>query len=159
MSPQPSQENQAPNSAPNSPPSDQPTGTPTQEQTPPAANGAPQAAAQLEAPAPTTQSLEPHQYAYVSLLEGNTLEETRAALEITTSKAKAHKAIELARKKFRTHAYADRDEITGWVLAALRDAYRKMLSVGDYQGAAKCLKMIQDVNLKREPVQELEIVM
>ncbi len=41
----------------------------------------------------------------------------------------------------------DADALRGWILTAYRELYRRMLEVGDFDGARKTLKNITEVGL------------
>jgi hypothetical protein len=96
-------------------------------------------------PEDQAQAPDPEAYAYLALLEGNTVEETRGALEAKTSRAIAAKSIDAALRRFRGLANADRDLLIGWSLAASQDLARKMIAAGDLVGALRAVRQVHDI--------------
>jgi hypothetical protein len=61
--------------------------------------------------------------------------------------ADARQTMGAVRKYLAGEGNPDTDALRGWVLVAYRELYRRMLEVGDFDGARKVLKNITEVSL------------
>jgi hypothetical protein len=53
----------------------------------------------------------------------------------------------LVRAHLASEGTPDSDALRGWVLVSYRELYRRMLEVGDFDGARKVLKNITEIGL------------
>lgn len=82
------------------------------------------------------------------LLEGHSLPEIRGACALMFPKHPCDALLELAAKPFAEYSKQPEDLVRGWCLAAARDLYRKLNSVGAYADALRAVKLISDLAAK-----------
>jgi hypothetical protein len=61
--------------------------------------------------------------------------------------ADARQTIAAVRDHLAVEGQPQPDALRGWVLVSLRELYRRMLEVGDFDGARKVLKNITEIGL------------
>jgi len=81
------------------------------------------------------------------LITGASEHDVLEALRAKYPHADARKTLEAVRAHFAAEGNPDTDALRGWVLVSYRELYRRMLEVGDFDGARKCLKDISGVSL------------
>jgi hypothetical protein len=83
------------------------------------------------------------QWLIIGASENDVLE----ALKAKYPTADARKTMLAVREHFAAEGQPDTDALRGWVLVSYRELYRRMLEVGDFDGARKVLKNITEVSL------------
>lgn len=81
------------------------------------------------------------------LITGASEHDVLEALRAKYPQADAAKTLSAVRQHFAAEGQPDTDALRGWVLASYRELYRRMLEVGDFDGARKTLKNITEVSL------------
>ncbi len=81
------------------------------------------------------------------LITGASEHDVLEALRAKYPDAKADTVLSAVRGHFAAEGQPDTDALRGWVLASYRELYRRMLEVGDFDGARKTLKNITEVSL------------
>ena len=81
------------------------------------------------------------------LITGASEHDILQALHQKYPKANATSVLAAVRDHFTAEGQPDTDALRGWVLASYRELYRRMLEVGDFDGARKALKNISEVSL------------
>lgn len=81
------------------------------------------------------------------LITGASEADVLDALRAKYPNADARKTMAAVRAHFAAEGQPDTDALRGWVLASYRELYRRMLEVGDFDGARKTLKNITEVSL------------
>ena len=81
------------------------------------------------------------------LITGASEHDVLEALQAKYPAADARKTLAAVRAHFAAEGQPDTDALRGWVLASYRELYRRMLEVGDFDGARKVLKNITEVSL------------
>ena len=82
------------------------------------------------------------------LLEGHSLPEIEEACSIHFPKHDSKSLLNLAAKPFSEYSKEPEDAVRGWCLAAARDLYRKLASVGAYADALRAVKLVADLAAK-----------
>jgi hypothetical protein len=81
------------------------------------------------------------------LITGASEHDVLEALHAKYPNADTRKTMAAVREHLAAEGNPDTDALRGWVLAAYRELYRRMLEVGDFDGARKTLKNITEVSL------------
>jgi hypothetical protein len=81
------------------------------------------------------------------LITGASEHDVLEALHAKYPGADARKTMAAVRAHFAAEGNPDTDALRGWVLTGYRELYRRMLEVGDFDGARKVLKNITEVGL------------
>ena len=81
------------------------------------------------------------------LITGASEHDVLEALRAKYPDADPRKTLAAVRTHFAAEGQPDTDALRGWVLASYRELYRRMLEVGDFDGARKTLKNITEVSL------------
>lgn len=81
------------------------------------------------------------------LITGASEHDVLEALRAKYPTADARKTMQAVREHFAGEGQPDTDALRGWVLVSYRELYRRMLEVGDFDGARKVLKNITEVSL------------
>lgn len=76
------------------------------------------------------------------LVTGASETDVLEALRVKYPAADPRDTMAAVREHFAAEGTPDTDALRGWVLIALRELYRRMLEVGDFDGARKVLKDI-----------------
>ena len=77
------------------------------------------------------------------LIEGQTEHDIIEAIGVRFPDRDAGEVIGTAIESVAASGQFSRDVVRGWCYEAYRDLYRKMVSIGDYAGALKAVKLIQ----------------
>ena len=80
------------------------------------------------------------------MLEGHSLSDVIEYKQKENKGLTAEQASEWAFSWFEQSADIPEKSRLGWCLEAYRELYRKMLEIGDYNGAVKCVSEIQKLN-------------
>lgn len=91
------------------------------------------------------------------ILDGQTLENVREALAQIYPHTNPEKTITEALQSFAAMAQQPADAVRGWCLAATRDLYRKLNSVGDYTGALRAVQLLDRLAAGNRAPKDLEI--
>ena len=81
------------------------------------------------------------------LLTGASEHDVLEALRARYPDADAGATLAAVRERLTAEGTPDTDALRGWVLLSYRELYRRMLEVGDFDGARKVLKNITEVTL------------
>ena len=81
------------------------------------------------------------------LLTGASEQDVLEALRAKYPEADAGATLAAVRERLTAEGTPDTDALRGWVLLSYRELYRRMLEVGDFDGARKVLKNITEVTL------------
>ena len=81
------------------------------------------------------------------LLTGANEQDVLEALRAKYPEADAAATLAAVRDRLTAEGTPDTDALRGWVLLSYRELYRRMLEVGDFDGARKVLKNICEVTL------------
>jgi hypothetical protein len=81
------------------------------------------------------------------LITGASEYDVLEALQAQYPGADARKTMAAVRAHFGAEGNPDTDALRGWVLTSYRELYRRMLEVGDFDGARKVLKNITEIGL------------
>jgi hypothetical protein len=81
------------------------------------------------------------------LITGASEHDVLEALKAKYPDADTMKTLAAVRRHFAAEGQPDTDALRGWVLASYRELYRRMIEVGDFDGARKTLKNITEVSL------------
>ena len=81
------------------------------------------------------------------LITGATEADVLEALRVKYPQADPRQTMAAVRDHLAAEGQPDADALRGWVLVAYRELYRRMLEVGDFDGARKTLKNITEVGL------------
>ena len=81
------------------------------------------------------------------LLTGASEQDVLEALRAKYPDADAGATLAAVRERLTAEGTPDTDALRGWVLLSYRELYRRMLEVGDFDGARKVLKNITEVTL------------
>lgn len=81
------------------------------------------------------------------LLTGASEHDVLEALRAKYPEADAGATLTSVRERLTAEGTPDTDALRGWVLLSYRELYRRMLEVGDFDGARKVLKNITEVTL------------
>jgi hypothetical protein len=81
------------------------------------------------------------------LITGASEHDIAEALRVKYPDADPRKTMAAVRERLAAEGNPDADALRGWVLASYRELYRRMLEVGDFDGARKVLKNITEVGL------------
>jgi hypothetical protein len=81
------------------------------------------------------------------LITGASEHDVLEALKAKYPTANARNTMIAVRDHFAAEGQPDTDALRGWVLVSYRELYRRMLEVGDFDGARKVLKNITEVSL------------
>ena len=81
------------------------------------------------------------------LLTGASEQDVLEALRARYPEADAGATLAAVRERLTAEGTPDTDALRGWVLLSYRELYRRMLEVGDFDGARKVLKNITEVTL------------
>jgi hypothetical protein len=104
-------------------------------------------------PPPTggTNTAEPEPPAAIAvvqwLVSGASETDVLEALRVKYPGGDARETMAAVRAHFAAEGNPDSDALRGWVLIAYRELYRRMLEVGDFDGARKVLKNITETGL------------
>jgi len=80
------------------------------------------------------------------MLEGHSLSDVVEYMQKKNESLTAEEASAWAYSWFEQSADIPEKSRTGWCLEAYRELYRKMLEIGDFNGAIKCVTEIQKLN-------------
>jgi hypothetical protein len=81
------------------------------------------------------------------LLTGASEHDVLEALQAKYPDADPVATLAAVRERLVSEGTPDTDALRGWVLLSYRELYRRMLEVGDFDGARKVLKNISEVTL------------
>ena len=81
------------------------------------------------------------------LLTGASEQDVLEALRAKYPEADAGATLAAVRERLTAEGTPDTDALRGWVLLSYRELYRRMLEVGDFDGARKVLKNISEITL------------
>jgi len=81
------------------------------------------------------------------LVTGASEHDVLEALQAKYPSDDARKTLAAVRTYLAGEGNPDTDALRGWVLVSYRELYRRMLEVGDFDGARKVLKNITEVSL------------
>lgn len=81
------------------------------------------------------------------LITGASEADVLEALRAKYPSADVRGTMQAVREHLVAEGTPDADALRGWVLTAYRELYRRMLEVGDFDGARKVLKNITEVGL------------
>lgn len=81
------------------------------------------------------------------LISGASETDVLEALRAKYPAADTRATMAAVREHFAAEGTPDSDALRGWVLIAYRELYRRMLEVGDFDGARKVLKNITELGL------------
>ena len=81
------------------------------------------------------------------LVSGASETDVLEALRVKYPGGDAREIMAAVRDHFAAEGQPDTDALRGWVLIAYRELYRRMLEVGDFDGARKVLKNITETGL------------
>jgi len=81
------------------------------------------------------------------LVSGASEHDILDALRAKYPDADARKTLAAVRNHLAAEGQPQPDALRGWVLVSLRELYRRMLEVGDFDGARKVLKNITEIGL------------
>ena len=80
------------------------------------------------------------------MLDGHSSTDIFEALAAEHPNADPSAAIDNALESFHAVATADLTVLRGWSLEAYRNLYQKMVDMGDYANATRCVKAIYDIS-------------
>lgn len=81
------------------------------------------------------------------LISGATEADVLEALRVKYPQTDPRQTMAAVRDHLAGEGQPDADALRGWVLVAYRELYRRMLEVGDFDGARKVIKNITEVGL------------
>lgn len=81
------------------------------------------------------------------LISGASEQDVLEALRTKYPKADAKATLAKVRDHLADEGRPSTDALRGWVLVSYRELYRRMLEVGDFDGARKVLKNITEIGL------------
>ncbi len=81
------------------------------------------------------------------LLTGASEQDVLEALRVKYPDADPAATLSTVRERLTGEGTPDTDALRGWILLSYRELYRRMLEVGDFDGARKVLKNITEVAL------------
>ena len=81
------------------------------------------------------------------LLTGASEHDVAEALRAKYPKADPAKTLHAVRERLAAEGCPDADALRGWCLMSYRELYRRMLEIGDFDGARKVIKNITDLSL------------
>jgi len=81
------------------------------------------------------------------LVSGASEHDIVEALRAKYPDADARQTLAAVREHLAAEGQPQPDALRGWVLVSLRELYRRMLEVGDFDGARKVLKNITEIGL------------
>lgn len=81
------------------------------------------------------------------LISGASESDVLEALRAKYPAADVRETMAAVRAHFTGEGQPDTDALRGWVLVSYRELYRRMLEVGDFDGARKVLKNITEIGL------------
>lgn len=82
---------------------------------------------------------------YAMVLEGSTRADIEEAAPQLFPRMNVARLLDHAMQSFADVADQPTDVIGGWCLESSRDLYRKMVEVGDYDGALRAVKQVTEV--------------
>ena len=82
------------------------------------------------------------------MIAGNRGEDIKEALSKEFPSQDEGKVIASAAEHFKKLANSNDNVLRGWCLDATRDIYQKMVSIGDFSGALKAIKQLNEFNKK-----------
>jgi hypothetical protein len=81
------------------------------------------------------------------LISGATEHDIVEALRAKYPEADPRQTLAAVREHLAVEGQPEPDALRGWVLVSYRELYRRMLEVGDFDGARKVLKNITEIGL------------